>query len=121
MSHPLEGLSGRVFYPPLLLAPSSLARAAGRNVEVVVVGDNVGVGHVKAGEVGRRGIAGVVLVHKIAGALAACGASLDSLNKLLGSSQTIWLVWELVSSMSMCQAEISEVPTMTTWLLVKWK
>ncbi|KAK0635220.1 dihydroxyacetone kinase [Bombardia bombarda] len=52
------------------------ARAAGVNVEMVVVGDDVGVGRARAGKVGRRGIAGTVLVHKIAGALAAQGRSL---------------------------------------------
>ncbi len=52
------------------------ARAAGAAVEMVVVGDDVGVGRAAAGKVGRRGIAGTVLVHKIAGALAARGASL---------------------------------------------
>ncbi|KAJ9155978.1 Dihydroxyacetone kinase [Coniochaeta hoffmannii] len=52
------------------------AKAAGVNVEMVVVGDDVGVGRAKAGKVGRRGIAGTVLVHKIAGALAARGRSL---------------------------------------------
>lgn len=53
------------------------ARAAGIKVEMVVVGDDVGVGRTKAGKVGRRGIAGTVLVHKISGALAAIGASLE--------------------------------------------
>ncbi|KAK3325874.1 Dak1 domain-containing protein [Apodospora peruviana] len=52
------------------------ARAAGVNVEMVVVGDDVGVGQAKAGKVGRRGIAGTVLVHKISGALAAQGYGL---------------------------------------------
>jgi dihydroxyacetone kinase len=52
------------------------ARAAGIKVEMVVVGDDVGVGRTKAGKVGRRGIAGMVLVLKIAGALAATGAPL---------------------------------------------
>lgn len=47
------------------------ARAAGVACEMVVVGDDVGVGRAKAGKVGRRGIAGTVLVHKISGALAA--------------------------------------------------
>jgi triose/dihydroxyacetone kinase / FAD-AMP lyase (cyclizing) len=46
------------------------AKAAGVNVEMVVVGDDVGVGRERGGKVGRRGIAGTVLVHKIAGALA---------------------------------------------------
>lgn len=52
------------------------ARSQGIEVDMVVVGDDVGVGREKGGKVGRRGIAGTVLVHKIAGALAAKGASL---------------------------------------------
>lgn len=53
------------------------ARAAGVKVEMVVVADDVGVGRAKAGKVGRRGIAGTVLVLKIAGALAQLGYSLE--------------------------------------------
>lgn len=45
-------------------------------VEMVVVGDDVGVGRARSGRVGRRGMAGTVLVHKTAGALAAIGATL---------------------------------------------
>ncbi|CBX98909.1 hypothetical protein LEMA_P081480.1 [Plenodomus lingam JN3] len=52
------------------------ARAQGVQVEMVVVGDDVGVGRGKGGKVGRRGIAGTVFVVKIAGALAARGATL---------------------------------------------
>jgi dihydroxyacetone kinase len=37
-------------------------------VEVLVVGDDVSVGRRKSGKVGRRGLAGTVLVHKILGA-----------------------------------------------------
>jgi triose/dihydroxyacetone kinase / FAD-AMP lyase (cyclizing) len=58
------------------------AKAAGLDVEMVVVADDVGVGRAKGGKVGRRGIAGTVLVHKIAGALAAQGASLDKVCKV---------------------------------------
>lgn len=58
------------------------ARAAGVNVDMVVVGDDVGVGRKKAGKVGRRGIAGTVLVHKISGALAAQGRSLGEVGKV---------------------------------------
>ncbi|KAL2676946.1 hypothetical protein Neosp_010713 [[Neocosmospora] mangrovei] len=57
------------------------AKAAGLPVEMVVVGDDVGVGRAKAGKVGRRGIAGTVLVHKISGALAALGKPLDEVAK----------------------------------------
>ena len=58
------------------------AKAEGLNVKMLVVGDDVGVGRAKAGKVGRRGIAGTVLVHKISGALAATGASLDEVYKV---------------------------------------
>jgi dihydroxyacetone kinase len=49
------------------------ARAQGVEVDMVVVGDDAGVGRARGGKVGRRGIAGTVLVHKIAGAAAAKG------------------------------------------------
>lgn len=58
------------------------AKAAGLEVEMLVVGDDVGVGRTQAGKVGRRGIAGTVLVHKITGALAATGASLQDVYKV---------------------------------------
>jgi dihydroxyacetone kinase len=58
------------------------AKAAGLKVEMLVVGDDVGVGRKAAGKVGRRGIAGTVLVHKISGALAARGASLGDVYKV---------------------------------------
>jgi len=58
------------------------AKAAGLKVEMLVVGDDVGVGRIAAGKVGRRGIAGTVLVHKISGALAARGASLEDVYKV---------------------------------------
>jgi dihydroxyacetone kinase len=58
------------------------AKASGLDVEMVVVGDDVGVGRAKAGKVGRRGIAGTVLVLKIAGALAAQGRSLGDVAKV---------------------------------------
>ncbi|KAI0119405.1 dihydroxyacetone kinase [Daldinia grandis] len=58
------------------------AKADGLNVEMVIVGDDVGVGREKGGKVGRRGIAGTVLVHKIAGALAAQGRSFEEVYKV---------------------------------------
>lgn len=59
------------------------ARALGLNVEVVMVGDDVSVANNPT--VGRRGLAGVVFVHKIAGALAAKGYVVhnDGLNEFL--------------------------------------
>ncbi|KAF2015035.1 dihydroxyacetone kinase [Aaosphaeria arxii CBS 175.79] len=58
------------------------ARSHGIETDMVVVGDDVGVGREKGGKVGRRGIAGTVLVHKIAGALAAQGASLKEVTQV---------------------------------------
>lgn len=49
------------------------AKASGIQVEMLVVGDDAGVGRAAGGKVGRRGIAGTCLVHKIAGAMSARG------------------------------------------------
>jgi dihydroxyacetone kinase len=57
------------------------AKSRGVNVDMVIVGDDVGVGRKQGGKVGRRGIAGTCLVLKIAGALASTGASLDEVSK----------------------------------------
>ena len=54
---------------------AELARAAGIPAEIVVVADDVALRDTVAPD-RRRGIAGTVLVHKVAGALAATGASL---------------------------------------------
>ncbi|CAG8461084.1 1489_t:CDS:10, partial [Funneliformis caledonium] len=53
------------------------AKAEGIKVELIVVGDDVGVGRQQGGLVGRRGLAGTILVHKVAGAMAAKGARLE--------------------------------------------
>ena len=47
------------------------AKAEGIRAEIVVVGDDVGVGRKQGGLVGKRGLAGTIFVHKIVGALAA--------------------------------------------------
>ncbi|OKL61787.1 hypothetical protein UA08_02212 [Talaromyces atroroseus] len=49
------------------------ARLAGFDTSVLVVGDDVSVGRRKSGKVGRRGLAGTVLVEKVLGALAQQG------------------------------------------------
>ncbi|GBF98253.1 3,4-dihydroxy-2-butanone kinase [Raphidocelis subcapitata] len=51
------------------------AKASGRRVALAVVDDDVAIE--TPGLAGRRGIAGTMLVHKVAGAAAADGASLD--------------------------------------------
>jgi len=53
---------------------AEIARASGILVEMVVVADDVALDD--NGSVGRRGIAGTVLVHKVAGAAAEAGLSL---------------------------------------------
>ena len=55
---------------------AEMAEMEGINVKQVVVNDDVAV-KVSVDTVGRRGVAGTVFVHKIAGALAETGASLD--------------------------------------------
>ncbi len=55
---------------------AEFARTRGVPVEMVIVGDDVALGDGAEG-VGRRGIAGTVLVHKIAGAAAEAGLPLD--------------------------------------------
>lgn len=59
------------------------------SVRLVVVGDDVAVGRTQGKLTGRRGLAGTVLVHKLAGALAATGADLDEVEhvaKLVANS-----------------------------------
>lgn len=58
------------------------AKAAGIEAEMLVMADDAGVGRAKGGKVGRRGIAGTVLVQKIAGALAAQGKSLKEVTSM---------------------------------------
>ena len=53
------------------------ARSMGKEIAMVVVGDDVGVGRKKSGKVGRRGLSGTALVVKICGALAEAGVELD--------------------------------------------
>ena len=60
---------------------AELAQAEGIDVKQVVVNDDVAVDG-SLYTVGRRGVAGTVFVHKIAGALAETGASLDEVQKV---------------------------------------
>ncbi|NXY24333.1 TKFC cyclase, partial [Atrichornis clamosus] len=53
------------------------ARSEGADVRMVVVGDDCA--FAAPGKAGRRGICGTVLIHKVAGALAEMGASLDEI------------------------------------------
>src|ERR1700712_1516260 len=53
---------------------AEIARAAGVEVDMLVVGDDVALDD-DGGRVGRRGIAGTVFIHKVAGAAAEAGLS----------------------------------------------
>jgi len=64
---------------------AELARAEGIAVEVVVIGDDVAL-RGKAPAERRRGIAGTVLVHKVAGAAADAGASLSETAEIARSA-----------------------------------
>ncbi|KAJ0383679.1 hypothetical protein COL922a_009976 [Colletotrichum nupharicola] len=64
------------------LAAEKAKASLGVPVEVLIVGDDVSVGRKKSGKVGRRGLAGTVLVHKILGAYKEMGASLADVLKL---------------------------------------
>ncbi|KAK9473261.1 Dak1 domain-containing protein [Dipodascopsis tothii] len=68
----IKNYTGDIFHFSLA---AEKARAQGRPTAVVVVGDDVAVGRKKSGKVGRRGLAGTTLVHKVAGAVAADPAS----------------------------------------------
>ncbi|KAG9026835.1 Dihydroxyacetone kinase 2 [Tulasnella sp. JGI-2019a] len=61
-----------------LASEQAKASGAKADVRVVIVGDDVSVGRTQGGLVGRRGLAGTVLVYKIAAALARSGASLSA-------------------------------------------
>lgn len=65
------------------------ARALGIDCQVVVIGDDVAVGREKGGMVGRRALAGTVLVHKIVGAFSEL---YSSKYKLKGTAQVAKIV-----------------------------
>lgn len=55
---------------------AEMARLEGFAVEMVIVGDDVALGHAVTETAGRRGLAGTVLIHKIAGSAAEAGLPL---------------------------------------------
>ncbi|PRT54670.1 Dihydroxyacetone kinase 2 [Wickerhamiella sorbophila] len=69
----VKNYTGDVFH---FGAAAEKAKAAGKSVRVVIVGDDVAVGREQGALVGRRGLAGVILVHKTAGASAQQGHDL---------------------------------------------
>lgn len=59
------------------------AKARGIKVDLIAVGDDVAVGRSKGDKVGRRGMAATALAIKLAGALAARGASLEQVKAMV--------------------------------------
>lgn len=57
------------------------AKARGQNIDLVYVADDVSVGKELGGRVGRRGLAGIALVHKIAGGCASTGRDLKAVKE----------------------------------------
>jgi len=77
-----------------------LANAEGRNTTMVVVDDDVAIPR-KKGVTGSRGLAGTVFVHKIAGAAAEAGLSLDEVatiaNEVIGRTGSLGVSFESVT------------------------
>ncbi|RHZ52671.1 putative dihydroxyacetone kinase (DakA) [Aspergillus thermomutatus] len=64
------------------------SRAAGIKTEFFAINDDAGVGKMKGGKVGRRGIGGGILILKIVGALAEAGASLEDVYRVAQLANT---------------------------------
>ncbi|KAJ6145847.1 dihydroxyacetone kinase Dak1 [Penicillium chermesinum] len=90
------------------------ANAAGVRAEFFVMGDDVSVGRKKGGKVGRRGIAGSVLIIKLAGALAEAGGNIDEIQGLLELARSnlvsVGSSLEHVHIPSRGESELDEVP-----------
>ncbi|KAK0118639.1 hypothetical protein ONS95_007520 [Cadophora gregata] len=84
----IKNYTGDVFH--FHLAAEKARANYGLKVEIIVVGDDVSVGRQKSGKVGRRGLAGTVLVHKILGAMSkdpnASLEKLASMGRLVASN-----------------------------------
>lgn len=65
------------------LAASIAKEKYGINTDIIIIGDDCAIGRDKAGRVGRRGIAGTVFIHKIAGYLSENGYSLNDIKTYL--------------------------------------
>ncbi len=81
-----------------------MAKDEGINVEYVIVADDVAT---QNSEIGRRGVAGTIFVHKIAGALAETGADLKSVKEI--AQRTIENVRSMGMAISPCTIPASGV------------
>ncbi|OCF31435.1 dihydroxyacetone kinase [Kwoniella heveanensis CBS 569] len=81
------------------------------NVEFLVVGDDVAVGRKQGAIVGRRGLAGVTLVYKVAGYLAQQGLALDEIRRV--ASLVASNVGTIGSSLAHCHVPGTETEEST--------
>ena len=102
---------------------AELAKAEGYKVEMVVVGDDVAIEE-PSKITGRRGLAGTVLVHKVAGATAARGGSLEEVKaaalKVSGAVSTLGVCLK-VSKRAMHQGRRLTNPMSPKGLHAAWK
>lgn len=89
---------------------AELAQAEGIRVERVIVNDDVAVDG-STYTVGRRGIAGTVLVHKIAGAAAESGKDLDEVKRV--AEKAIGRVRSMGMALAPCTVPASGKPSFT--------
>lgn len=87
---------------------AELAEAEGIQVEKVIVNDDVAVED-SSFTTGRRGIAGTVLVHKIAGAMAESGASLAEVKRV--AEKTVQNVRSIGMALSPCTLPAAGEPS----------
>ena len=81
------------------------ARSVGINADHVIVADDVAT---QSSAIGRRGVAGTVLVHKIAGALAETGAPLEQVKAI--AQKTIDNVRSMGMAISPCTVPAKGTP-----------
>ncbi|KAJ3540425.1 hypothetical protein NM208_g5069 [Fusarium decemcellulare] len=87
------------------------AQAAGISCKLLVVGDDAGIGRARSGRIGRRGLAGTVLVQKIAGAMAHRGHGLEVVyNAALQVSENIATIGASLAHVHVPGRAVSENP-----------
>jgi dihydroxyacetone kinase len=85
------------------------AKAEGHRVEMVVVGDDCALASHSNGLGGRRGVAGVCFVHKVAGAAAAAGATLDQVaSEARAAAEAVGTMGVALRSVSLGRAHFAE-------------
>lgn len=86
---------------------AQIARAEGIDVEIVIVDDDAALGSAEE-TAGRRGVAGTILVHKVAGAAAARGATLAEVKA--SAEAAIGAIASMGVALSSCTVPAAGVP-----------